>query len=115
MYITDRLSRFSKLGGEMVPHVRVEDAINSIIGEHASIVTAVPDARKGECLVVLHTQQNLDQDEVWERLCRTDLPRLWIPKREHFYYVEAIPTLATGKVDLQQVKRLALAQVGEQV
>ena len=115
VYITDRLSRFSKLGGEMVPHVRVEDAINSIIGEHASIVTAVPDARKGECLVVLHTQQHLDPDEVWERLCRTDLPRLWIPKREHFYYVEAIPTLATGKVDLQQVKRLALAQVGEQV
>jgi acyl-[acyl-carrier-protein]-phospholipid O-acyltransferase/long-chain-fatty-acid--[acyl-carrier-protein] ligase len=99
----------------MVPHVRVEEVINSIIGESASIVTAVPEPRKGECLVVLHTQQSLDRDEVWERLCRTDLPRLWIPKREHFYYVEAIPTLATGKVDLQQVKRLALDQVGEHV
>jgi acyl-[acyl-carrier-protein]-phospholipid O-acyltransferase/long-chain-fatty-acid--[acyl-carrier-protein] ligase len=115
LYITDRLSRFSKLGGEMVPHVKVEEAINSIIGEHASVVTAVPDVQKGECLVVLHTQQHLDPQEVWERLCRTDLPRLWIPKREHFYYVETIPTLATGKVDLQRVKQLALTQVGERV
>jgi acyl-[acyl-carrier-protein]-phospholipid O-acyltransferase/long-chain-fatty-acid--[acyl-carrier-protein] ligase len=115
IYITDRLSRFSKLGGEMVPHVRVEEAINSIIGEPAGVVTAVPDAQKGEHLVVLHTQPDLDPEAVWEQLGRTDLPRLWIPKREHFYYVEAIPRLATGKVDLPRVKRLALAQVGERV
>ena len=113
--LTDRLSRFSKIGGEMVPHVKVEDAINSILGEHACVVTAVPEAHKGECLIVLHTQPDLNQQAVWEQLCATDLPKLWIPKREHFYYVETIPTLGTGKVDLQGVKRLALARVGELV
>jgi acyl-[acyl-carrier-protein]-phospholipid O-acyltransferase/long-chain-fatty-acid--[acyl-carrier-protein] ligase len=113
--LTDRLSRFSKIGGEMVPHGKVEDAINSILGEHACVVTAVPEAQKGECLIVLHTRPDLHPEAVWGQLRRTDLPKLWIPRREHFYYVEAIPTLGTGKVDLQRVKRLALAQVGELV
>jgi acyl-[acyl-carrier-protein]-phospholipid O-acyltransferase/long-chain-fatty-acid--[acyl-carrier-protein] ligase len=99
----------------MVPHVKIEDAINSILGEHACVVTAVPDTQKGECLIVLHTQPDINPEAVWEHLRRTDLPKLWIPKREHFYYIEAIPTLGTGKVDLQRVKRLALAQVGELV
>jgi acyl-[acyl-carrier-protein]-phospholipid O-acyltransferase/long-chain-fatty-acid--[acyl-carrier-protein] ligase len=109
--LTDRLARFSKIGGEMVPHIKVEDAINSILVEPTCVVTAVPDVQKGERLVVLYTDQALSPDDVWERLCSTDLPKLWLPKREHFYYVDAIPVLATGKVDLQQVKRLALAQV----
>jgi acyl-[acyl-carrier-protein]-phospholipid O-acyltransferase/long-chain-fatty-acid--[acyl-carrier-protein] ligase len=113
--LTDRLSRFSKIGGEMVPHVKIEDAIDSILGEHACVVTAVPDTQKGERLIVLHTRPDISQEAVWEQLRRTDLPKLWIPKREHFYYIEAIPTLGTGKVDLQRVKRLALAQVGELV
>ena len=56
IFITDRLSRFSKIGGEMVPHVRVEDAINAILGEAAAVVTAVPDESKGERLVAFYTE-----------------------------------------------------------
>jgi acyl-[acyl-carrier-protein]-phospholipid O-acyltransferase/long-chain-fatty-acid--[acyl-carrier-protein] ligase len=113
--LTDRLSRFSKIGGEMVPHGKVEDTINGILGEPSSVVTAVPDTHKGEQLVVLHTHEDLDLEAVWEQLNRTEIPKLWLPRREHFYYVEAIPMLATGKVDLQRVKRLALEQAGVQV
>jgi acyl-[acyl-carrier-protein]-phospholipid O-acyltransferase/long-chain-fatty-acid--[acyl-carrier-protein] ligase len=106
--LTDRLSRFSKIGGEMVPHRKVEAAINEILGAPAGVVTAIPDAHKGEALVTLYARPEIAPDDLWDRLRHTDLPRLWLPKREHVYAIEAIPTLATGKVDLQQVKRLAL-------
>jgi acyl-[acyl-carrier-protein]-phospholipid O-acyltransferase/long-chain-fatty-acid--[acyl-carrier-protein] ligase len=111
--ITDRLARFSKIGGEMVPHLAVEEAINTIIGEPACVVTSLPDAQKGERLVALYTRPEMSRETLWEQLNHTELPKLWIPKREHMFVVEAIPTLGTGKVDLQQVKHLASAQMGE--
>jgi len=109
--ITDRLARFSKIAGEMVPHSRLEEALSQILGEAPCVVTAVPDEQKGERLVVLYTHQAITPDVLWEQLCQTDLPRLWIPKREHFYAVETIPLLGTGKVDLQAVRRTALTML----
>ena len=55
--ITDRLSRFSKIAGEMVPHIKVEDKLHELAGttEQVFAVTAVPDDKKGERLMVLHT------------------------------------------------------------
>ena len=55
--ITDRLSRFSKIGGEMVPHIKVEEQLHELAGatDQVLVVTAVPDGKKGERLVVLHT------------------------------------------------------------
>ena len=85
IFITDRLSRFSKIGGEMVPHVRVEDAINAILGEVASVVTAVPDESKGERLVAFYTRPDVTAEALWERLCQTDLPKLWMPKRDSLF------------------------------
>jgi len=108
VYITDRVSRFSKIGGEMVPHLKVEEAVNAILGEAVSVVTAVPDEAKGERLVAFYTKPTMSPEDLWRRLTETDLPRLWIPKREHLIPVEAIPTLGTGKVDLRRVRELAL-------
>jgi acyl-[acyl-carrier-protein]-phospholipid O-acyltransferase/long-chain-fatty-acid--[acyl-carrier-protein] ligase len=106
--ITDRLSRFSKIGGEMVPHIKVEEAINAILGADASVVTAVPDEQKGERLAALYTHNEITPELLWERLGQSDLPKLWIPKREHLYVVGSIPMLGTGKVDLREVKRMAV-------
>ncbi len=55
--ITDRLSRFSKIGGEMVPHIKVEEKLHELAGatEMSFVVTGVPDGKKGERLVVLHS------------------------------------------------------------
>jgi acyl-[acyl-carrier-protein]-phospholipid O-acyltransferase / long-chain-fatty-acid--[acyl-carrier-protein] ligase len=107
--ITDRLSRFSKIAGEMVPHMKVEERLQSLLRDpHVCVVTAVPDAAKGERLVALHTDRDLPAQEIWEQLSRTDLPKLWIPKREDLRFVESIPTLGTGKVDLRAVRQLAL-------
>ena len=56
LQITDRLSRFSKIGGEMVPHIKVEEKLHELAGatEQTFVVTGVPDEKKGERLVVLH-------------------------------------------------------------
>jgi acyl-[acyl-carrier-protein]-phospholipid O-acyltransferase/long-chain-fatty-acid--[acyl-carrier-protein] ligase len=113
--ITDRLSRFSKIAGEMVPHMRVEEQIQSLLdANHTCAVTAVPDDTRGERLVAFFTDPLVTPAELWERLCRTDLPRLWLPKRDDLRFVEQIPTLGTGKVDLRAVKKLA-AGAGEAV
>jgi acyl-[acyl-carrier-protein]-phospholipid O-acyltransferase / long-chain-fatty-acid--[acyl-carrier-protein] ligase len=106
--ITDRISRFSKIGGEMVPHMKIEEVVNTILGEAASVVTALPDEQRGEKLVAFYTRNGMSVDELWEQLNRSNLPKLWIPKRENIHCIESIPLLGSGKIDLKNVKRLAL-------
>jgi acyl-[acyl-carrier-protein]-phospholipid O-acyltransferase / long-chain-fatty-acid--[acyl-carrier-protein] ligase len=105
--ITDRLSRFSKIGGEMVPHLKVEEVIYGIVGDHACAVTGIPDEQRGERLVALYTRSDLTPGDLWQRLSETDLPRLWLPKRENIYQVDCLPTLGSGKLDLRAVKAKA--------
>jgi acyl-[acyl-carrier-protein]-phospholipid O-acyltransferase/long-chain-fatty-acid--[acyl-carrier-protein] ligase len=109
VFITDRLSRFSKIGGEMAPHIRIEEKLHEALGlnEPSLVVAAVPDERKGEQLVVLHTLEENKLDGVSERLAAAGLPNLWIPRRENFFKIEAIPLLGSGKLDLQAVRRMA--------
>lgn len=112
--ITDRLSRFSKIGGEMVPHVKVEEALHAALGasEQVLVVTGVPDEKKGERLAVLHTLPEERAKELVGKLGELGLPNLWLPKPESFHRVEAIPLLGTGKTDLRKVKELALKLEG---
>ncbi len=111
VYITDRLSRFSKIGGEMVPHVKIEDSIAALIADQcASVVTAVPDESRGERLVAFYTDPDVTPQELWERLGRSGLPKLWLPKREDLHRVAALPTLGSGKVDLRAVRQMAVEQ-----
>ena len=105
--ITDRLSRFSKIAGEMVPHLKVEESIYAIIGEFGCAVTGIPDDQRGERLVALYTRLDMTPLELWQQLSETSLPKLWLPKRENVYQVDALPTLGTGKLDLVGVKAKA--------
>ncbi|MDT8391949.1 MAG: MFS transporter [Lentisphaeria bacterium] len=108
--IHDRLSRFSKIGGEMVPHERVEEEINAIIGtmcDRKCVVTGVPDDKKGERLVAL-CATDVDLDQVHRELTASGLPNLWIPRRQAFVHVEKFPILGTGKLDLREIKHLAV-------
>ena len=106
--ITDRLSRFSKIGGEMVPHIKVEENIMEAIGATDPVVTvtSVADEKKGEKLVVLYTV-DIDLDAIGDSLIRKGIPNLWIPKKENFFKIDAIPLLGTGKIDLKKIKTLA--------
>ena len=115
IFITDRLSRFSKIGGEMVPHLKIEEAINGVLGDLCSAVTAVPDAARGERLVAFYTRADVPAEELWSRLSDTELPKLWIPRREHLILLPEIPTLGTGKVDLRKLKTMAAERTSEGV
>lgn len=112
--ITDRLARFSKIAGEMVPHIRVEEALRQVIGseEVGVAVVGIPDAQKGERLVVLHEPLPEDVDTVYEKLKNSGLPNLWIPDRQMFFQVEQLPVLASGKLDLRKARQLAIELAG---
>jgi acyl-[acyl-carrier-protein]-phospholipid O-acyltransferase/long-chain-fatty-acid--[acyl-carrier-protein] ligase len=107
--ITDRLSRFSKIGGEMVPHIKIEDKLHELAGvtEQVFAVTALPDEKKGERIVVVYTLPETKFAPVLEKLAQCDLPALWKPKPNQFFHVDALPVLGTGKIDLRGVKALA--------
>ena len=92
----------------MVPHIKVEQTVNEILEGQDCVVTAIPDEQKGERLVVLFVKRDVTPDNLWNQLAQTDLPKLWLPKRENLYAIESIPTLSTGKVDLRKVKAIAL-------
>jgi len=106
--LTGRVSRFSKVAGEMVPHGKVEHALMDLAHGHGFAVTGVPDEAKGERLVVLHTHPGLDVESLLKGLSERGLPNLWIPKRDSFYFVEALPLLGSGKMDLRELARMAL-------
>ncbi len=107
--ITDRLSRFSKIAGEMVPHHKVEDTLHSLLEltEQRLAVVGVPDANKGEQLVVLHTLEDGELENLTGKLGESGLPNLWTPRVKNFYRIEEIPVLGTGKMDLRQLKSIA--------
>jgi acyl-[acyl-carrier-protein]-phospholipid O-acyltransferase/long-chain-fatty-acid--[acyl-carrier-protein] ligase len=109
LQITDRLSRFSKIGGEMVPHVKVEDVLQDVSGvtDRVFAVTGVPDEKKGEKLIVLHTLDEEPLKACLEKLATAGLPNLWVPRANQFFHVEAIPHLGTGKLDLRKIKEIA--------
>jgi acyl-[acyl-carrier-protein]-phospholipid O-acyltransferase/long-chain-fatty-acid--[acyl-carrier-protein] ligase len=107
--ITDRISRFSKIGGEMVPHIRIEEEILSILAEkeQSCVVTAVQDDKKGEKLVVLSLKEIAVKDVI-KQLAERGLPNLWIPKAEYFAVIDSFPYLASGKLDLQKIRKIAV-------
>jgi len=109
--ITDRLSRFSKIGGEMVPHVKIEEILHELAEatEQSFVVTGVPDEKKGERLVVLHNLPDEKLKSVLEKLSRCDLPNLWLPRPNQFFHTEEFPHLGTGKLDLRRVRELAIS------
>jgi len=108
--ITDRLSRFSKIGGEMVPHIKIEDKLHELAEatEQVFAVTAVPDERKGERIIVLHTLSEGSLRECLDRLAKSDLPALWKPRPDQFIQIQTLPYLGTGKLDLRRLRELAV-------
>lgn len=124
--LTDRRSRFSKIGGEMVPQGRVEEVLGELAevicrerGLHPTdgalprlAVTAVPDERKGERLVVLHTALPFEREELQERLKRSELPPIYLPRTDQYFEVDRLPELGSGKADLSALKAMARELAG---
>jgi acyl-[acyl-carrier-protein]-phospholipid O-acyltransferase / long-chain-fatty-acid--[acyl-carrier-protein] ligase len=115
LYIEGRLSRFSKIAGEMVPHGTVEQAIAKAYGVHDSedasfVVTGKADDEKGEVLILVSTLE-IDISKLREKLSLAEiaLPNLWIPRL--MVKVEKIPLLASGKLDIKAIRRIALEDI----
>jgi acyl-[acyl-carrier-protein]-phospholipid O-acyltransferase/long-chain-fatty-acid--[acyl-carrier-protein] ligase len=106
--ITDRLSRFSKVGGEMVPHLKIEEAMLRIPGIGGAAVVAVPDADRGERLFGLYVaDEAMGPELVWQGLSESGLPKLWIPKARDLKRIDELPLLGTGKLDMRRLKETA--------
>jgi acyl-[acyl-carrier-protein]-phospholipid O-acyltransferase / long-chain-fatty-acid--[acyl-carrier-protein] ligase len=116
LFLTDRLSRFSKIGGEMVPHGVIEEHLQECCLRHdrAFAVCGIPDARKGERLAVLTTLSETQLTDVLEQMSRRGLPALFLPRKHQFVHVSELPLLGTGKLDLRKVKEVAIAAQSEQ-
>jgi acyl-[acyl-carrier-protein]-phospholipid O-acyltransferase / long-chain-fatty-acid--[acyl-carrier-protein] ligase len=106
LFITDRLSRFSKIGGEMIPHGAIEEVLQQASGttEPCVAVIGVPDDKAGERLIVCLTPQAGDVEKLYHALKESKLPNLWIPSRADFVTIPEIPLLGTGKVDLRSIR-----------
>src|SRR5437773_1637082 len=110
LYIEGRLSRFSKIGGEMVPHETMEHKIAAALDLHGEserkiAIVGVMDESKGEALVLL-SAVDVDLAQLRKKLHEAGVPNLWIPKRVQC--VESIPVLASGKLDLTKCKELVM-------
>jgi acyl-[acyl-carrier-protein]-phospholipid O-acyltransferase/long-chain-fatty-acid--[acyl-carrier-protein] ligase len=114
LYIEGRISRFSKIGGEMVPHETLEAAVNKVLhldaeSERKIAIVGVPDEHKGEAIVLLSTiaGETLEQEciDLRYRLLDEGIPSLWCPK--HIVPVTEIPVLASGKLDMKSCESLA--------
>ncbi len=111
LFIEGRLSRFSKIGGEMVPHEMIEQRVLAALkldaqSERVIAVMGVPDEAKGEALVLLSSIE-IDLQQLRAALREAEMPNLWVPRTVR--RVETIPLLASGKLDLGKCKELAAA------
>ncbi|QBG46676.1 MFS transporter [Verrucomicrobia bacterium S94] len=111
VYINGRLSRFSKIGGEMVPHGMIEEALQQVADteEPCVAVVGVEDQTKGEQLAVCYTPAAGDPETLISKLRGLGLPNLWIPRAANFFHLPELPTLGTGKLDLQSLHKTVRA------
>ena len=109
IHICGRLSRFSKIAGEMVPHEMVEKIINELCAcdSRAVAVGSIPDENKGEALLVLYTaEMPFTPEEIVDQLRERSISNLWIPKAKNFHKVDRLPLLGSGKLDLAALRNV---------
>ncbi|HSR88427.1 MAG TPA: AMP-binding protein, partial [Pontiella sp.] len=113
IYLVDRLMRYSKIGGEMVPHLAVEEVLLKGLEavEQIVYVTAAPDEKKGEQLVVLYTAEAGDAGKLHDLVKHSTLPNLWHPRKDNYFQIEVMPLLGSGKLDMKALKTIAKERV----
>ena len=122
IFITGRESRISKIGGEMVPHIMIEETLLKLMRNHETAentadddgkvplaVAALPDEKKGERIIVLYTNLPTTPDVLCREMLGTGCPNIWVPSPLSFFQVDEIPLLATGKLDLGKLREMVKA------
>jgi acyl-[acyl-carrier-protein]-phospholipid O-acyltransferase/long-chain-fatty-acid--[acyl-carrier-protein] ligase len=83
----------------------VEGEITKVLGENDQIaIAALPDAKKGEKLVLL-LEGEMELDDLKEKIKGIEMNPLFVPSE--YFKVEELPKLGTGKADFKGAKRLA--------
>ncbi|MHC4138456.1 MAG: AMP-binding protein [Planctomycetota bacterium] len=114
LYITDRLKRFAKIGGEMIPLTPIEDKLSHVLDQHAEsekrncAIVNIPHVQKGEQLVAFVVDVNPDKILLNSELDQAGLPKLSQP--DHYLPIDSIPMLPSGKVDYKSIKTMAIAK-----
>ncbi|MCS6771407.1 MAG: MFS transporter [Kiritimatiellae bacterium] len=109
VFITDRLARFSKIGGEMVPHLAIEEVYLRALNATDAVlaVASIPCERKGERLVVLYLDAAGDAETLHRIMMSSNLPNLWRPSRDSYFRIDALPMTGSGKLDVKELRRMA--------
>jgi acyl-[acyl-carrier-protein]-phospholipid O-acyltransferase/long-chain-fatty-acid--[acyl-carrier-protein] ligase len=109
VFIRDRLARFSKIGGEMVPHGAVEDALFKVLDTPDPVVavTSIPSERRGERLAVVYTPGAGPRERLQKIIADSALPNLWKPEPDAYVPVDHLPMTGTGKLDVRALRRIA--------
>ena len=121
IFITGRESRISKIGGEMVPHIMIEETLLKLLRKYETAentddegkvplaVAALPDEKKGERIIVLYTNLPTTPDVLCREMLSTGCPNIWVPSPLNFFQIDEIPLLATGKLDLGKLREMVKA------
>ena len=110
--IKGRAKRFAKIAGEMVSLAAVEQMCATLWPDQPPAVVAVPDARKGERLILVTTQPNVRRADVQARMKELGATELMVPSE--ILTVDALPLLGSGKTDYVELNRLVREQVASQ-
>ncbi|MEM8688925.1 MAG: acyl-[ACP]--phospholipid O-acyltransferase [Pseudomonadota bacterium] len=108
--ILGRAKRFAKIAGEMVSLTAVETEVAKAWPDNAHAVVSIPDAKKGEALVLLTDRPELDRKDLQSMGKEAGMAELWVPRQ--VLAVEQVPLLGTGKTDYVTSKELALEAFG---
>ncbi len=109
VFIHDRLSRFSKIGGEMVPHMLIEDEIITKLKlpPHTIFIASAPDHKRGEQLVVIFIPEVVSKDQLRDIIHDSQIPNLWKPRRHNYLAIEKMPIAGSGKLDMRSLTKIA--------
>lgn len=102
--ILGRAKRFAKIAGEMVSLTAVEAQAAALWPDHAHAVVAIPDAKKGEQLVLVTENADATREALLAHVQQSGGTELGVPRT--IKVVEAVPLLGTGKTDYPAVEGL---------
>ena len=109
--IAGRAKRFAKIAGEMVSLAAVEGYAAEVWPTYNHAVINIPDARKGEQLVLITDNPSAGRDDLLAFAQAQGIAEIMIPKL--ITPVETVPLLGTGKVDYAAVAEIAGELPGE--
>lgn len=106
--IRSRLKRFAKISGEMVSLDAVEKAAEKCFGTDRNAAINLPDARKGERIILYTMSKNASKQALREFMSLSRQSMLAMPTE--VIIVDKLPLLGSGKTDYVTLKALALEE-----